>query len=64
MEDVVFTSSGDIFTRSGENIGVRTTMSSNFKWTPPNEADSYTHEITGEDAQDWRENGYLDLCDC
>ena len=37
---------------------------SDFKWSPPNEADLYTCEITGEHAQHWCKNGYPDLCSC
>ena len=48
----------------GPNIGGGTALPSNFKWTPPNEADLYTCEITGEHALHWCENGYPDLCNC
>ena len=46
------------------NIGGGTALPSNFKWTPPNEADLYTCKIIGEHAQHWCENGYPDLCNC
>ena len=52
-----------LITGCGTNIGGGTALPSNFKWTPPNEADLYTCEITGEHAQQWCENGYHDLCD-
>ena len=47
----------------GTNIGGGTALLSNFKWSPHNEADLYTCEITGEHAQQLCENGYHDLCD-
>ena len=46
----------------GHTSGV-TALLSDFKWSPPNEADLYTCEITGEHAQQWCKNGYHDLCD-
>ena len=39
-----------LITGCGTNIGGGTALPSNFKWTPPNEADLYTCEITGEHA--------------
>ncbi|KGG20162.1 hypothetical protein EV03_1363 [Prochlorococcus marinus str. PAC1] len=51
-------------TGCGTTIGGGTALPSNFKWTPPNEADLYTCEITGEHALHWCENGYPDLCNC
>ena len=41
-----------------KHIGRGTALLSNFKWTPPNEADLYICEITGEHAQHWCEIGY------
>ena len=66
MEYVVLSSSsGNFFlTECWTNIGGGTALPSNFKWTPPNEADLYTCEITGEHARHWCENGYPDLCNC
>ena len=43
------------------NIGGVTALPSDFKWTPPNEAHLYTCEITGEDVQQWCENGTHDF---
>ncbi len=64
MEYVVFSSSGKIVNWMwGKYLG-GTALPSNFKWTPPTEADLYTCEITGEHAQHWCENGYPDLCNC
>ncbi len=64
MEYVVFSSSANIKSGCGINIGGGTALPSNFKWTPPNEADLYTCEITGEHALHWCENGYPDLFNC
>ena len=47
----------------GHASGV-TALLSDFKWSPPNEADLYTCEITGKHAQQWCKNGDNDLCDC
>ena len=44
-----------LITGCGTNIGGGTALPSNFKWTPPNEADLYTCEITGEHALQWCE---------
>jgi len=44
-----------LITGCGTNIGGGTALPSNFKWTPPNEADLYTCEITGEHALHWWE---------
>ncbi len=64
MEYVVFSSSANLLTGCRTNIGGGTALPSNFKWTPPNEADLYTCKITGEHAQHWCENGCPDLCNC
>ena len=64
MEYVVFSYSANIDNWMCKNIGGGTALPSNFKWTPPNEADLYTCEITGEHALHWCENGYPDLCNC
>ena len=39
-----------LITGCGTNIGGGAALPSNFKWTPPNEADLYTCEISGEHA--------------
>ena len=64
MEYVVFSSSANIDNWMWDIPEEEQHCLSNFKWTPPNEADLFTCEITGEHALHWCENGYPDLCNC